>query len=790
VPDRKRRANKRRAAEPVEGKAQETAHSLARRVDQIAFGLLLIGTGLAPLAPTFEATPVLRLLVQMFFIMSAGMWIISMSLEGSLRLRRTGLGKYLLLLFAALVAATVNATYKYPSVLTLFGWAAGFSGFLYVLNQCRGRYRRLILLLVICAGAFAVCLHGLHQLVVELPEARKIFGANPERVMKMLGLSRDAAFDLQGRMEKDRIFSTFLLPNSLAGYLVLVLPMVIGLALDRWYSGAEPGRRFIPRALLVLPFVLALYFTKSKGGWLALGISAAVFILWSFRDVIRRKWKESLSTAAAILIVVAIAQFSGLLVPLRDYAGSSSVRYGYWRAAAKICSEDPVFGVGLDNFADYYAIHKAPEDQEAKRAHNDYLQLAAETGLVGIGAYLLFWLMFWKRMICRKGEPLWPSDQKTFLNRGDLLALAALGGLIFCLEVFCGGTLRSARGFWGWQWPMALAFAWIVFATAWAPTISDATLTRDSYTSIGIAAGLAGFLAHSVVDLDHYVGGILDTAWIMMALLASSRFAEEAESDWVRPLKSPGRLGTLAVGIGGLLLLFYGFVLPAADSEVRRSRALDPESRDTIEWRRRDLEQAVASNPLDAENHVALADLYLDMWLAGKQSIGAHSTFSLAVWHIQQKAIELDPARAEYHSRLGRLREIRWLTSRSSSDYQDALNAYSEAEKLFPSNPDMALNLGRLYDLGGRHDMALGKYIRARNVSLEHYHIPRKFNREELEELDARIEHLKTSNTQHVPPPPLDFSQPRLLGWPRGTPVPPVFRPGAGFQRPPPVRNE
>ncbi len=36
-----------------------------------------------------------------------------------------------------------------------------------------------------------------------------------------------------------------------------------------------------------------------------------------------------------------------------------------------------------------------------------------------------------------------------------------------------------------------------------------------------------------------------------------------------------------------------------------------------------------------------------------------------------------------------------------------------------------------------------------------------------MRELDARIEQLKIANTQHVPPPPLGFTLPRLLGWPR-----------------------
>ena len=104
--------------------------------------------------------------------------------------------------------------------------------------------------------------------------------------------------------------------------------------------------------------------------------------------------------------------------------------------------------------------------------------------------------------------------------------------------------------------------------------------------------------------------------------------------------------------------------------------------------------------------------------------------------------------RSEYYTRLGRLYEIQWRERRLPQDYQDALAAYVRAEELFPSNPDTALNLGRLYDRAGNYEAALPNYIRAQRLSEEQYHIPRQFNDLELTELNERIQQLQLAHDQ------------------------------------------
>ncbi len=229
--DAGRRAPRTRSAAPPPESA-----AIALRVRQIAFAITLVAAGLGPLAPNFEGNPVLRLIIQMFFILSGALWVIAMALEGRVRIRSTGLEIVLLLLAGALVCGCVNAVYKYPAMLTLFSWLSAMVAFVFLVNETRSRWRRLMVLLMIGAATFTISLHGLHQITVDLPRARAIFAQDPDAVLRDLRLPADAAFDLYGRLEKDRIFSTFFLPNSLAGFLILLAPALIGLTLDWWKS--------------------------------------------------------------------------------------------------------------------------------------------------------------------------------------------------------------------------------------------------------------------------------------------------------------------------------------------------------------------------------------------------------------------------------------------------------------------------------------------------------------------------------------------------------------------------
>lgn len=76
----------------------------------------------------------------------------------------------------------------------------------------------------------------------------------------------------------------------------------------------------------------------------------------------------------------------------RDFKASNKQRIDIWGVAIKAFKEHPVVGVGPGEFETYFRNNK-PEGfgvNVAANAHNDILQVAATTGVVGLFFYLAF----------------------------------------------------------------------------------------------------------------------------------------------------------------------------------------------------------------------------------------------------------------------------------------------------------------------------------------------------------------------------------------------------------------
>lgn len=140
--------------------------------------------------------------------------------------------------------------------------------------------------------------------------------------------------------------------------------------------------------------VAVIYETLAKQGYLNLmaGIGV-VTILWLFMT----KRKNLGVAVSGIGAVGAGLVFLGLINagPLASflYKGSLAARGYYWRAAIKMITDHPFFGVGMDGFVDWYRRTRASDYAAngffsvSNAAHNVYLDVAASGGFPLIAAY-------------------------------------------------------------------------------------------------------------------------------------------------------------------------------------------------------------------------------------------------------------------------------------------------------------------------------------------------------------------------------------------------------------------
>ena len=259
-------------------------------------------------------------------------------------------------------------------------------------------------------------------------------------------------FVLLGRFM--RASGTFRQPNPYAGYLGLTLPIALGLVLSDCpvlaTSGVE-GRGFrLGLWLLALAgsviMGLALVMSWSRGAWLGLVVAAAVMSLrkgwcWIFivllvlavllglgilvgrLDLLPASILERLGQQGGVPLSVAFGPSANLqAIEVTDDNWAILERLAHWQAAWAMWGEHPWLGVGIGNYALVYPRYALPRwSDPLGHAHNYYLNVAAETGAVGLVAYLILvvsWLYWaWGRArpvaLREVGQMPWPEARTT-----------------------------------------------------------------------------------------------------------------------------------------------------------------------------------------------------------------------------------------------------------------------------------------------------------------------------------------------------------------------------------------
>lgn len=182
-------------------------------------------------------------------------------------------------------------------------------------------------------------------------------------------------------------------PGDLATYLMVVIPVVLaGLFISkgrvRWLLGTLLG-----------VLILCMGRTLSLGPWLGLGAGLTIFVL-SGRLLRKSRRMVALIGIAVAITATVFLQHEGQLADifsLQDIGKTD--RVVMWQAAVGMIMDRPVFGVGLNTFMANYLDYWVGGEQMPRYAHNCYLQMAAETGLIGLAAFLTLLGFLFRQLI-------------------------------------------------------------------------------------------------------------------------------------------------------------------------------------------------------------------------------------------------------------------------------------------------------------------------------------------------------------------------------------------------------
>lgn len=201
---------------------------------------------------------------------------------------------------------------------------------------------------------------------------------------------------IYGLLERPLPFGSFVSRNNYAGW----MEMAIAIPLGMLFSGSiAQDKRLIFLTAVVLMGV-SVVLSGSRGGLIALvlQIGFLVFITYSRRDRGSRFLKLGLGAGLLVAIVLGTAFVGGENALTRIHDGQTTAegvvtRPQIWKVTLKMTAANMPFGVGLGAYGVAYTKYdEASGFERVEQAHNDYLQVVSDGGIVGaiLGLAFLF----------------------------------------------------------------------------------------------------------------------------------------------------------------------------------------------------------------------------------------------------------------------------------------------------------------------------------------------------------------------------------------------------------------
>ena len=265
-----------------------------------------------------------------------------------------------------------------------------------------------------------------------------------------------------------RIFSTLGQPNWMGTFLAALIPISLGLGLTKVIRDTKKIKLAAGLLMLTFLFYICLLFTGSQSSFVGLGTGLFIFFgffvfknLKHLKNLVSKEKPQRYLLIAFIIFLFTTFLVGSPISSLNKYttlsglqklsepavkqtqnaktdstfegntniqlggSQSSAIRLIVWQGALDLFRQYPLFGTGVETFA--YAYYKVKPlehnltsewDYLYNKAHNEYLNFLATTGVFGLGSYLLIIAFFLLRAV------------KTVLKDRDKEKLPLLLGII------------------------------------------------------------------------------------------------------------------------------------------------------------------------------------------------------------------------------------------------------------------------------------------------------------------------------------------------------------------------
>lgn len=237
-------------------------------------------------------------------------------------------------------------------------------------------------------------------------------------------------------------FASFINQHHFAAFMEMTIGLTLGLLFGK--KATKNNKRFF-LLLAVVVMGTALVFTSSRGGIISLLAVIGFIVATSLRqkpaeeidsetETVSNRRRNALYISGGLILVLILLGSVLLLggdesllrgVGLANPADFSNGRFHFWQTAWQIFLDYPILGAGLDAFGTAFPHYDSWNGIfRIEQAHNDYLQILADAGILGFVCVAAFVYLLFKKSRAITGKA---SD---YFGRG-----AATGALAGCFGI-------------------------------------------------------------------------------------------------------------------------------------------------------------------------------------------------------------------------------------------------------------------------------------------------------------------------------------------------------------------
>lgn len=473
-----------------------------------------------------------------------------------------------------------------------------------------------------------------------------------------------------------RIFSTHANPNFYADFVV--------------FSSCLTAAYYLvtrKKSLLVLTGLgaITLFFTESKGAWVAFAAAAAcgTALYTNCLAQAAKKYLKKINLTAAALVLIACILAGGFAVKRFQ---SVSFRAYTWLSAFEMVQDAPVLGTGPGSFKIIYSAYRRPQifyienahNTETQHAENEFLEQWAVGGTVGLAVFL--WLAVFLFVLSAKNLKR-SGEQNALLERNYYLlgVTAAFAGMLVHAGVDISIHFASSGLFFA-------LFMGLIIALCSPQTKQETPITNH--------AGAFALILRGII-------------WTALAILAYLIFTQFYEITSVIGITSAGQLILMAAA----WIILSACVLGTAAVYAKATRLCASAPALTV--------LALALLPVYGAWGFFRANHYYSL---GVSMINAHNVDGALMYF--SKAIHLNPFQTEYrqfraNTLAGALNLTRTFSAargdkkEASTDYERALRDLDTVSTRTPNHPLLHHNYGQLYFAMAMHRSQDASYAKS-----------------------------------------------------------------------------